>query len=93
MNTVLINSCIQLTEIKKESKNENLHTKKNKTNDMLKNRFQMKIIQCYKLAIDTIQVFVNVYTLVTCQNDTFTNFMFLDMLKKFRGRYCESYSE
>lgn len=46
----------QLSEIKKDSKNEKLHTKKNKFNVEIKKNFQMKLIQCYKLAIETTKV-------------------------------------
>ncbi|XP_022160395.1 uncharacterized protein LOC111026601 isoform X2 [Myzus persicae] len=41
-----------LSEIKKESKNEDLHSKKNKTNVTLRKVFQIKLIKCYKLAIN-----------------------------------------
>lgn len=63
VDTMSINYCFQLTEIKKESKNENLYSKKNKTNIMLKKGFQMKLTRCYKLSIETILVFINrIYT-------------------------------
>ncbi|XP_060840763.1 uncharacterized protein LOC132921642 isoform X1 [Rhopalosiphum padi] len=39
-------------DIKKESKNEDLHNKKNKTNVTLRKAFQIKLIKCYKLAIN-----------------------------------------
>ncbi|XP_060873425.1 uncharacterized protein LOC132947205 isoform X2 [Metopolophium dirhodum] len=41
-----------LSEIKKESKNEDLHGKKNKNNVTLRKSFQIKLIKCYKLAIN-----------------------------------------
>lgn len=47
---------VQFTEVKKESKNENVFKKLNKTNALLKITFQTKLIQCYKLAIDSIKV-------------------------------------
>jgi len=47
----------QLSEIKKESKNEYLQNKKSKTNITIRKMFQKKIIQCYKLAITTTKVY------------------------------------
>ncbi|VVC25289.1 Hypothetical protein CINCED_3A007990 [Cinara cedri] len=47
---------LMLSEIKNESKNENLHSKKNKSNAMLKTSFQIKVIQCYKLAINATEL-------------------------------------
>lgn len=46
----------QFSEIKEESKNENVYKKLNKTNALLKTTFQTKLIQCYKLAIDATKV-------------------------------------
>lgn len=40
------------SEIKKESKHEELYNKKNKTNVTLRKDFQIKLIKCYKLAIN-----------------------------------------
>jgi len=47
----------QFYDIKKESKNEDLHNKKNKTNVTLRKAFQIKLIKCYKLAINATKVF------------------------------------
>ncbi|XP_025205524.1 uncharacterized protein LOC112601880 [Melanaphis sacchari] len=44
------------SEIKKESKHKDLHNKKNKTNVTLRKAFQIKLIKCYKLAINAIKI-------------------------------------
>lgn len=56
----------QLLEVKKESKNENLQHKKNKSYFVLRKQFQIKLIQCYKLAIKTTDVCfsINWFTLI-----------------------------
>ncbi|KAL5238029.1 hypothetical protein ACI65C_005439 [Semiaphis heraclei] len=45
-------SATLIIEIKKESKNEDLHKKNNKTNISLRKLFQIELIRCYKLAIN-----------------------------------------
>ncbi|KAF0750811.1 Uncharacterized protein FWK35_00011774 [Aphis craccivora] len=51
-NNILLDLNLLLSEIKIESKNKNLHNKKNKTNVTLRKFFQIKLIKCYKLAIN-----------------------------------------
>lgn len=46
----------QLAEIKGQSRNENLYCKKGKTNAILRENYQIKLIQCYKLAINVTKV-------------------------------------
>ncbi|KAL4089378.1 hypothetical protein QTP88_024424 [Uroleucon formosanum] len=45
-----------ISEIKKESKNEDLHSTKNKSNVALRKGFQIKLIKCYKLAINATKI-------------------------------------
>lgn len=56
MSLIELVNMFQFSEVRKESKNENVHKKLNKTNALLKSTFQTKLIQCYKLAIDAIKV-------------------------------------
>ncbi|VVC26493.1 Hypothetical protein CINCED_3A008217 [Cinara cedri] len=55
-NTSKLMKSYKLSEIKMESTNENLYSKKTKTNAMLKKSFQIKLIQCYKLAINATEL-------------------------------------
>ncbi|KAL4089531.1 hypothetical protein QTP88_024551 [Uroleucon formosanum] len=45
-----------ISEIKKESKNKDLHSTKNKSNVTLRKGFQIKLIKCYKLAINATKI-------------------------------------